>query len=115
MSHCTDRTEGRPDAAPAAAESPPPLCSHLGPALGELLRQGARIVAAVPLAWSKVDLEVTLDGGPPLAELPAHLLMGAVQTWTNTDTHYPLAQGLVCLPCRHCLGWPLRTRSTSSS
>ncbi len=104
MSSCADRNEGRPDAAPAAAESTVPLCPHLSPALCELLRQGARIVAALPLAWSRVDLEVALDSGPPLAELPAHLLATTIQTWTNSDPHYPLAQGLVCPSCRHSLG-----------
>ncbi len=115
MSHCADRTEGRPDAAPAAAESTPPLCPHLTPALDELLRQGARVVAALPLAWSRVDLEVTLDSGAPLAELPAQLLAATIQTWRNGDAHYPLAQGLVCLSCRHSLGWPLQAGGTRSS
>ena len=61
MSHRAEQTEGRPDAVPAAAESTPRLCPHLAPALGELLRQGANIVAALQLAWSRVDLEATLD------------------------------------------------------
>ena len=104
ISPCADRTEGRPDAVPAAAESTPRLCPHLAPALGELLRQGANIVAALPLAWSRVDLEVPLDSGPPLAKLPAQLMATTIQTWTNSDPHYPLAQGLVCPSCRHSLG-----------
>ena len=91
ISPCADRTEGRPDAVPAAAESTPRLCPHLAPALGELLRQGANIVAALPLAWSRVDLEATLDSGPPLA------------------------QGSVCLSCRHGLGWPLQAGGTRPS
>lgn len=109
MDRSTNQTGAQPSAEPAANESTPQLCPHLAPALDALLRQGARVLAAAPMAWSKIDLEVVLDSGPPLAELPAHLLANAVQTWTNTDTHYPLAQGLVCHACCHSLGWPLQS------
>ena len=107
MDRSTNQTGAQPSAAPASNESTPPLCPHLAPALDALLRQGARVLTATPMAWSRIDLEVVLDSGPPLAELPAHLLANAAQTWTNTDTHYPLAQGLVCRACGHSLGWPL--------
>lgn len=108
-----NHTGVQPNAAAAATGSAPPLCPHLAPALEALLRQGARVLAAAPMAWSKIDLEVVLDSGPPLAELPAHLQANAVQTWTNTDAHYPLAQGLVCRACGHSLGWPLPSARAS--
>ncbi|MBK9235071.1 MAG: hypothetical protein IPO19_03005 [Rhodoferax sp.] len=113
MDRNTHQTGAQPNATPAAAGSAPALCPHLAPALDALLRQSARVLAATPMAWSKIDLEVVLDSGPPLAELPAHLLANAVQTWTNTDAHYPLAQGLVCRACRHSLGWPLHSPQAS--
>ena len=113
MDRNTHQTGTPPTATPAAAGSAPALCPHLAPALDALLRQGARVLAATPMAWSKIDLEVVLDSGPPLAELPAHLRPNAVQTWTNTDAHYPLAQGLTCRACGHSLGWPLHSTRPS--
>jgi hypothetical protein len=109
----THQTGLQPNAAPAATGSAPPLCPHLAPALNALLCQGSRVLAATPMAWSKIDLEVVLDSGPPLAELPGHLRANAVQTWANTDAHYPLAQGLVCRACGHSLGWPLPSARAS--
>ena len=113
MDRNTHQTGTQPTATPAAAGSAPALCPHLAPALDALLRQSARVLAATPMAWSKIDLEVVLDSGPPLAELPAHLRPNAVQTWTNTDAHYPLAQGLTCRACGHSLGWPLHSTRPS--
>ncbi|MBK9235089.1 MAG: hypothetical protein IPO19_03100 [Rhodoferax sp.] len=113
MDRNTHQTGAQPNATLAAAGPAPALCPHLAPALDALLCQGARVLAAAPMAWSKIELEVVLDSGQPLAELPAHLLVNAVQTWTNTDAHYPLAQGLVCRACRHSLGWPLRSARAS--
>ncbi|TAK50860.1 MAG: hypothetical protein EPO25_18130 [Gammaproteobacteria bacterium] len=84
-----------------------PLCPHLAPVLAELLHQGSTIVGSARMAWSKVDLEVSLDRGPELRDLPAQPdTGGGLHTWTNTDPHYPPVHGLVCPACRQSLSWP---------
>ncbi|MBK6294682.1 MAG: hypothetical protein IPF55_10620 [Rhodoferax sp.] len=45
--------------------------------------------------------------------VPAHLLANAVQTWTNTDAHYPLARGLVCRACPPFAGLALHSPQAS--
>lgn len=90
------------------------LCLHLAPALAYLLDQGSTIVGVARMAWSKIDLEVSLDRGPAPEGIPEHLHAGTgMCVWVNADPHYPQARGLLCERCRQSLGWPLE-RGTSS-
>lgn len=82
---------------------------------GRIAVGGAVIDAALPLAWSRVELGITLGSGPPLAGRPVRGLATAVQAWTNTAAHDPLAQRLVCPSYRHSPGWPLQAGGTRSS
>jgi len=83
------------------------LCEHLRPALAALLAEGASIVAVTgPGAWTRIDLDVTLDAGPAGGGMPAGQA-AALSAWSNTDAHYPLQSGLSCAACRQTLSWPL--------
>jgi len=82
------------------------VCMHLLPTLGGLLAAGRMILAVTGEGtWTQIDLDVVLDGGPPADSL-AGILVPGVETWTNTDSHYPLDTGVVCRACRQTVSWP---------
>lgn len=101
-----DTRQLRPETGEPAAVR---VCEHLAPTLAYLIAQGSTVTVVLTQAWSAIDLDVSLDRAPACEAIPSALYAdGGVETWSNQDPHYPLAQGLRCTACRQALGWPIQ-------
>lgn len=88
------------------------VCEHLRGILADQLSNGAHIAYVTgPGAWSRIDLDVSLDS-VAVAALPAEgSSPNNLTPWSNTDPHYPLQSGVSCEPCRQTLSWPSQAAS----
>lgn len=93
-----DMRQLRPETGEPAAVR---VCEHLAPAFAYLIAQGSTVTEVLMQGWSAVDLDVSLGRAPACEAIPSALYTdGGVETWSNQDPHYPLAQGLRCTACR---------------
>ena len=84
------------------------ICEPLRPILQLEIALGNEIQSVAVDTWTETPLAVSLKRPLHLEEIRTKLGAPSAQLklWTNTDTHYPLETGFVCVETRHSLAGP---------